>query len=75
VAAPLPPGGLRARTKELDARVLLVAAALPTALTVALEWIGWWAPSSLVRALTGVPLGVAVSLVVVAAATAARTSR
>ncbi len=45
----------------------LVAAALPTAVTVLAEWAGWWQPSANVRAATGVALGAAAGLVVAAA--------
>ena len=45
----------------------LVAAALPTAITVLAEWAGWWQPSANVRAATGVVLGAAAGVVVAAA--------
>jgi len=48
-------------------RVWLAAAALPTAVTVASEWAGWWVPSAHMRAATGVVLGAAAGLVVAAA--------
>jgi uncharacterized membrane protein len=48
-------------------RGLLIAAALPTALTVGVEWVGWWFPSSGVRAAAGIPLGAAGAFVVTAA--------
>lgn len=53
---------------ESRARVgaLLGAAAVPTALTVAAEWAGWWQPSGITRALTGVVLGVAGAIIVIA---------
>jgi uncharacterized membrane protein len=68
VLAPLPPSmyvrwsGSRRRTGWL-----LAAAAVPTVATVMAEWAGWWSPSSAVRAGTGVLLGVAGAVVVVAA--------
>lgn len=46
-------------------RRLAVLAACPTLLTVALESAGVWHPSNLTRAVTGVPLGSVVALVVV----------
>ena len=45
-------------------RTLLVAGAIPTALTLAAEWSGAWSGSNTVRAAAGIPLGVAVALVV-----------
>ena len=68
VLALLPPAsyaglaGSRARVTRL-----LAAAALPTAFTVAVEWVGLWQPSAMVRAATGVLLGVAGAIVVIAA--------
>ncbi len=44
---------------------LIVAAAVPTLVTVAAEWLGIWEPSNLSRALSGVPLGAAIAFVVV----------
>ncbi|MGH9370554.1 MAG: DUF2085 domain-containing protein [Vicinamibacterales bacterium] len=38
-------------------RALLIAAAIPTAITVAAEWAGLAAPSNFVRALAALPLG------------------
>lgn len=55
-------------------RVVLAAAALPTALTWLAESVGLWHPSNLARALAGVPLGAAVGLVVSAALAPARRS-
>ena len=67
VLAPLP-ARMFAVWVESRARVggLLGAAAVPTAVTVAAEWAGWWQPSGFTRALTGVLLGVAGAIVVVA---------
>lgn len=48
-------------------RFALIAGAMPTAVTVALEWLGIWQPSNLARALSGVPLGAVVAFVVVGA--------
>lgn len=50
----------------------LVVAAAPTAATVAVEWIGVWAPGHAVRAAAGVPLG-AVAAITLAAAAAVTT--
>lgn len=58
------PSAAMVMTRE---RVLLVAAALPTAVTVGLEWAGSWQPSNLVRFLAGGAAGVVVALVVFAA--------
>ena len=52
----------------LGSRVVLLAGAVPTVMTVALEWLGIWEPSNPVRALSGVPLGAAIAFVVVDAA-------
>jgi uncharacterized membrane protein len=46
-------------------RLLAVAAAAPTLLTVALEAAGAWYPSNHVRAFAGFPLGVVIAFVVV----------
>ncbi len=53
----------------LSPRRVLVLGALPTIITVATEWVGFWQPSNVVRAFSGVPLGCAVSLVVIGALT------
>jgi uncharacterized membrane protein len=59
---------LRARAMSASARALLLAGAVPTAVTLVLEWTGVWAGSNAARATAGVPLGVACALVVVQAA-------
>jgi uncharacterized membrane protein len=46
-------------------RLLLVLAALPIAITVALEWLGLIHTTNVVRMLTGVPLGFAAAVVIV----------
>lgn len=51
-------------------RVLILAAA-PTAITLVLEWTGLWAADNTIRALSAVPLGAAVALVIVPRATRA----
>jgi len=48
-----------------SSRLALLAGAGPTALTLALEWLGMWEPSNLARALAGVPLGAVVAFVVI----------
>jgi uncharacterized membrane protein len=65
---PLPPA-IYTRWSGHPAQIgrLLGAAAVPLVATVVAEQIGWWQPSSIVRAATGVLLGVAGALVVVAA--------
>jgi uncharacterized membrane protein len=66
--APLPASAFAAWV-ESRARVawLLGAAAMPTVVTVAAEWAGWWRPSGITRAVTGVVLGIAGAVVVTAA--------
>ena len=62
--------GFPGRRSLLDMRVLrplLMAAAVPTAITVGAEWAGWWVPSHATRAAAGLPLGASVALVVAAA--------
>lgn len=49
-------------------RLLLIAAALPTALSVASGMLGWWDGTNLTRALLALPLGSAIGLVVAAVA-------
>jgi uncharacterized membrane protein len=45
-------------------RILTLVALLPTIVTVALEWMGIWYPSNVVRSLAGAPAGFTVALVV-----------
>ena len=47
--------------------LITVLAAIPTAVTVSMEWAGVWAPSNVTRAIAGAPLGCAVTLVVMRA--------
>jgi len=49
------------------ARQALVLAALPTAITVALDSAGLWPTNNIVRAAAGIPLGLVVALVVTSA--------
>jgi uncharacterized membrane protein len=48
-------------------RGVTLAACVPTAATVGLEWLGVWQTSNLTRALAGAPLGFAVAVVVTGA--------
>ena len=48
-------------------RAVLIAGAIPTAATLAFEWLGMWEPSNVARVLAGVPLGAVVAFVVVGA--------
>jgi uncharacterized membrane protein len=50
-----------------EVRILLLIAALPAAATLGYEWVIGTAPSNVVRAISGVPLGAAVALVILAA--------
>jgi uncharacterized membrane protein len=56
---------LRRRRSALRLRWWLAVAALPTAVTVALEWGGLAAPSNLIRAVAALPLGALVAYVIV----------
>jgi uncharacterized membrane protein len=51
---------VRTTPSPASARRLLVAALIPTALTLAFEWTTGVMPSNWIRALAGVPLGAAV---------------
>lgn len=57
------------RMRQWDRRALTVLsiAAAPTLLTLAYEWISGDMPSNAIRALSGVPLGVVLALIVLAA--------
>ena len=73
VLAPLPPSTYRRwADSSTRAGTLLALAALPMVATVAAEWVGVWHPSSMVRAGTGVLIGLAGALVVVVALGASR---
>ena len=54
----------RAARSRRTLRAVTLAAAVPTVVTVALEWAGIWAPSNLTRAVAGAPLGFVVAYVV-----------
>ena len=57
-------GSIRERLLSFSPRMLLVAGALPTLMTLITEWSGAWAGGNDARAAAGVWLGVAVALVV-----------
>lgn len=51
------------RVRATREKATLLIAALPTILTVVLEWAGLWSPSNVTRAIAGAPLGAAVAFV------------
>jgi uncharacterized membrane protein len=53
----------QARPRRLSPMALLLLAATPTLVTLVVEWLTSAAPPNLVRAVAGVPLGIAVQLV------------
>jgi uncharacterized membrane protein len=55
--------------RAVVSRLVVALAAIPTAITLVAEWVGIWQPSNIVRALSGVPFGAAVALVVIGALT------
>ena len=59
---------VRERLLSFSPRMLLLAGALPTLTTVAAEWSGVWAGANDMRAVAGMPLGLAVAFVVARAA-------
>ena len=59
---------IRAQAASSSARALLLAGAVPTVFTLAMEWSGLWTGSNVARAAAGLPLGSVVALVVVQAA-------
>jgi uncharacterized membrane protein len=59
---------VRSRITAWSPRMLLVAASLPTVVTLLAEWSGMWGGSNAVRAAAGLPLGCAVAFVVAQAA-------
>jgi uncharacterized membrane protein len=65
--APLPPSLYARWSAPRRMAWLLGAAAVPMGVTLAAEWTGLWAPSSIVRAATGVVLGTAAAVVITAA--------
>ena len=73
IAAYVALGFRRAVTTPLEprrpsyARTVLMAAALPTLVTLIFEWVGGGAPSNSVRALAGLPIGAAIAWMVLRA--------
>lgn len=59
---------IRERLFPFSPRMLLLVGALPTLMTLIIEWSGAWAGANDARAAAGVPLGVAVAFVVTRAA-------
>lgn len=55
------------RTTATDARGLVVAAALPTVLTVLAEWVLRWPVTNVIRFIAALPLGAAAAWLVVRA--------
>ena len=58
-------GGRRIRAGSRQVRAVLALAAAPTAITVAVEWLGVAFPSNTTRALAALPLGVAAGWILV----------
>jgi uncharacterized membrane protein len=65
--------GTAALTHPALVRRILIIAALPTAATVVVSWLGWWDAGNVVRAAVAVPLGATIAAVI--AAVAARDLR
>lgn len=65
-----PTTGARARrfTKTSVVRRLLIITALPTVVTVATAWLGWWDPGNTARAVLALPLGATIAAVITAVA-------
>jgi uncharacterized membrane protein len=59
---------IRERLLHSSPRTLLLAGALPTLMTIIIEWSGAWTGGNDARAAAGVPLGLAVAFVVARAA-------
>ena len=59
---------VREQLFRFSARTLLLAGALPTLMTIIIEWSGAWAGANDARAAAGMPLGLAVAFVVARAA-------
>jgi uncharacterized membrane protein len=58
--------GRRHRSRAVDRRLVLLAiAALPTLITVGVEWVRAWPITTLARCLAALPLGAAVAFVIV----------
>jgi uncharacterized membrane protein len=65
----------RSRLWQAGAWPMFLVAAIPTALTLAIEWPGLGAPSNLTRALAALPLGAAIAFLIVRVARGAPTNR
>jgi uncharacterized membrane protein len=59
---------IRRLTSAHVLRATLVLAALPTLVSVATAWVGWWDPANLLRSALAVPLGAAIGAVTTAVA-------
>jgi uncharacterized membrane protein len=64
-AAWLPPHRIPAAWSSRAARLTLAVAAVPTAVTWGLEWMGLWQPGNAGRAVAALPLGAAVGWMLV----------
>ena len=60
------------RLWRLGSWLLLIVAAIPTAVTLAIEWPGLGSPSNAARAIAALPLGAAIAFLVVRAAAGRR---
>ncbi len=60
--------GVRKSLRASTARTILLVAAIPTAVTVIVEWLGLMDPGSVARFLAALPLGAAAAWVVATAA-------
>jgi uncharacterized membrane protein len=63
-----PSARIRRWTSANVLRATLVLAALPTLVSVATAWVGWWDPANLLRFTLAVPLGTAIGAVTTAVA-------
>jgi uncharacterized membrane protein len=59
---------IRRLTSATPLRPTLVLAALPTVVSLATAWLGWWDPANLLRSVLAVPLGAAIGAVTTAVA-------
>jgi uncharacterized membrane protein len=57
-------GGARMAAVKPYVRLMLIAGAVPTAVTLAAEWLGVWLPSHAARLAAGVPFGAAVMITI-----------
>jgi uncharacterized membrane protein len=63
------------QTAPNRSRVLLIVAAVPTLLTIPIEWLGWSPLSNVIRAAAAVPLGAAAGWIFVRMLRAERRER